>query len=1491
MDASSNAAAKAIPPRKLFRAWIRVASVSLTVLVLAFLALLWPGWPLHPLASLVSWRARTQGMELHIRSPWLHLQTDLTLCVEAAGIRLGDQNNPNALALDNLAVRWQLSDLAHAHWAPESIRLAEATGTLVAATGGGLRFVKFPVTTETAPAAAFTPANLPVGALPRTGHDINLSISRTRLVLPANLPVGKVTTGPVVLTLGQFRTGYLDIAGSLELKVDDRPGSVQFEGQLALVHDWLGQFKSDFNAAPNGTTAATHITFSASRPDATQAATISLRINDCVPGEWLALLGRADLPKITGRFDAEFEAQGDPVRRHLDAASVRIDIGAFTLAQPSLLTRPLTLTPFRLALKIEDNGNHGTLEPFATQTGPLAVSCSGITWESKGTTVSGNGRLQLGSVPLTALLEWLPPTLRAKLPLTAAEASEIGLAATTMTLDATGERTATPPHLHVSIRTGLTLNQELVAIEAESRFDPATRQIDLQVVLPDFIQARWQLALLRRFPVPELSAPLRAEFDLSGHWPSTLDDARWRIVAGQGHVIPKGPSLRWLAEPFPITSFALSGRLNNDQKKLTIDQLDLVSGRAHLAFERTELQSPQALTTMSGSAAANARFALKLEHWYAADFIPLLGLELQSMVAPAAADLAQIGLEKLETSAELNFARLPWIDPTLTTLSGTQTAIFRVGEERLPVDTVWTFDPASRRIAATLHLEGLRPDRLHLASLKNLPLPPDALDLAFSVNLEVSANPYAKSIDLMDLKADLRLQADDGRIKANPFLASDLPVKHLAMAASARILPLRLDHLKAEADFDGPTLLIDDASLDFGETGRGGLRMSLRELPLDWALARVPATWKPALLKDAEVRGRLSKFDLSAEFPSPTKTTVFPLPTALTLAVDLRNLSLRVADRPELTLPHLDLSGDLNHFDLHIDRASTDGLCLVNFTATVATPLTLARQAKATGTVESDLARLPALLAAAKPWVTLPPGVDLNGLAGQATLEFTASSPLDPAKISADLRATAKVAARQVILPMLPVAVRIGPSAFALTADVTGQSITGTVAWLPSSFAVALWITGAPTLNATFDATLQAINFHPQIGLAATVINLPQLCWYKSVGLPAKILTDARLTLRTPTTPGHITATIETEGLVISPLRSRAEIDLSDDRHPPLNLLSGVASLQLRDAKVGLSSIDLDATRNPDGATLLQLRSPLIDLAAWINQFSPAITAWNKAQVPPTAAGPAVVAAKPAPAPPTPQATAAIPILNLPAINLQADIARVSITPSSQLTNVTLVAALREGLPASLKFAASAGDKTSIAVQLDPAAGRQPWQCSLIDIGGWLRTAATPLTLLTDSPVPPNSPLETLRSLPATFVSGDITFQGTVDWRDLKNTIDGGLHIDHLELNQEIKFLSRIAALVKKRVILHVPFKVFDVSAFTASPTLVSFNKMRVEGPLTLTAEHLNLDLNSKEIDMRGKVLGISFDVAGPISDPSFYLTEKNLLIKALGTPQDDFDF
>ena len=1474
------------PPRKsAFRRIVRVTGLTLlAVAVLAFLALLWPGWPLHPLAALASSRARAQGLDVRIQSPWLRIHTNATLRLRVSKIRIGDRAQTDAVALDDLGVQWRLGDLAGGRFAPVSIRLAEATATLRTDAQGNLQLLALP-SAPPAP-AAFTPADLPAAFLPAADRPLAITLTRTRLNLPAGAPAREVTTGPVTFTVGQSEHGHLDLAGSLDLTIDQRPGSLRFDGRLALVRDWLGRFQLNATAAPDTTSPATRVAFTAARPDAKLPASVSLRINDCAPGPWLALLGRTDLPAVEGRFDAELDARGDPFTRRLDSATARLKTTALTLSQPSLLTRPLTVSPVEITLTTTDHGARGHLAAFSTGAGPLSFGSTGVTWQTDGDTISGGGQFQLAAVNITALFDWLPADLLARLPLTAAEAAEIGLAASTLDLTVAGERTAGLPRLRFTARSGLTLNRELVALTAEGHLDAATREAAFKLTLPDFVQARWQLAVLRRLTLPELAAPLRAELSLRARWPDTLDEARWSIVAGEGHVVPRGPSLRWLARPFPVTSFTLAGRLDQNQKRLAIDQLEFVSGRARFAVERTELNSTHSLNAPTATTASDARFALTLERWYAADFLPLLGPELQTVVAPVAEDLAQIGLERLATAAELSFARLPWLDPALNTLSGTQTAVIRVRDELIPVDAVWTFDAATRRVSAVLQLKDIRPDRLQLSALKNTPVPADALDLAFTARLEVSADPYAQSLDQMKLKAGVRITAKDGRIKANPLLAADLPVKHLSLAASTQILPLRLEKLQLSADFAGPVLLIEDANLDFGDTGRSGLQLTLREVPLDWALTRVPKEWIPPDLKDAKLRGRLAQLALRAEFRTPTAADPQPKPTALTLSSDVHDFGLLLPNLPEVVVPHLNISGDLDRLTLLIARASTDGFVLSDLKTSVATPLAADPQADASGNVAADLARLPSLLDAARAWVTVPPDLNLTGLAGHATVAFTASAPLDPEKLRTALRAQTTLAIRDLIAPpaLVPAGLVIGPSAFAFTADITGENATGTIHWKPKSLAFAPWLKGSPVLDVTYALTSQALDVRPRLDLAGTVIDVPELCWHKSVGLPATLSADARYTLRTSAAPARLAATLSAEGLITAPLRTRLEADLSDDQHPALNLADGLARVQLRDTVIGATTLTLDATRASDGATQLDLRVPVLDLAPWIQQLEPTLTAWNR--LPPPASKHSTLNSQPSTAPSPP-----IPPLALPALNLNATIDRITLSPARHLGPVSLDAALRDGLPSRLAFTATAGAGTTIDARLDPAAtGRQPWSFTLTDFGGWLHAGTAPLALLPASPDLPDSTFETLRTLPATFRGGDLALKGTADLRDAQNTFDGSLRIDRLTLEQELTFLAKIAALVKKRVLIQVPFKVFEVPSFTASPSKVALRKLFIDGPLNVTAERLDLDFTANEIDMAGKVLGIGFEVAGPINDPRFYLSEKNVIVKGL-TTQDDFDW
>ncbi len=1491
--------AKALSHSRCGRWWRWLWRGVLATGCLAFLALWWPGWPLHPLAFMAAQQMRGEGLQILIESPWLRARPDGTLQLLVARVSVGDAVQSEALVLESLSVRWRLLDLVRARWLPKSIQLADVAGTLRTDPAGKTQLIALPGATRPAASSTATPAfalaDLPANLLPSVGQTLNVQLDRARLRLPPGFGVGLIGADPVKMNLHRSHAGQVDLDGSLDLHVDGRPGSAQFSGQFPLTRAWLGQFKASVAVAQAEHAPATHLSFAAARTSASAPATLELQVIDCPLGDWLTLLNRADLPRISGLINLDVSLSGDPLRLRLDSAAAYLATTALTVTQSALLVRPLKVAPLRFALHVEDNGARGRVEAFTVQAGPVTLRSPGLSWQSQGTALTGDGRVELAALPLPALMEWLPAGLRAKLGLTAGECAELGLGATKFDLHFTGDHAAGLPRLHCATRTGITVNKEVVAVEAGGDFDPATGLVETQVTLPDFVEARWELAVLRRFPIPDLDAPLRAEFKLRGRWPFTLEEVRWRIVAGAGRVVPRGPSLRWLAQPFPVSSFTLNGHLDEGLQHLAVEQMEFVSGRARLALECIELRSPQPLTAASQRGGAVAHLNLKLEQWYAADFLPLLGPGLQSLVAPFAEDLALFGLEWLETGIELSFAVLPWIDPKITALKGTQAALFRIGEERVPVDVVWRFDPALRRVAAAARLEGLRLNRLPLATLRcQAPMPLEAIELPLNIDVEVSADPFADSLEHMAATATVRLSAEKGRVKANPWLGADLPVEHLLVAGAAGILPLRFERLKVEADFGGPSLLIDDARMELGQELKGALHLRLRDVPLDWAYARVPVVFRPAQLNGAELHGRLVQLDLQSEFKA-TATDSRPALTALTLSADLQKISLHLPGRTAVAVQRLELSGGLDRLLLLIDRASTDGVELTNFTTTIDQPLAPSRHAQVTGNVTIDLARLPALLATCKAEVPLPTGLDLDRLAGHATVRFSASAPLDPAKVATDLRAEVAVAASKVVFPLVPKEIRLGQSSLDLQAEVTGSTVRGRYRWQPETLAIAPWIDGTTNVTGTFALTPQTVDIHNEIDLTAAHVAVPFLLWSKATGRPAGIVSDSRLTARTPTVPARLASAIDAQGLLVSPLRTRAEADLSDNLLPALNLLPGVARLQLRDTVIGRSACEFDATPATGGATQLTLRSPLFDLTEWITLVTPAITAWSEEQARVVAMTvPPAPASRPYAPPPAPESaspsTTVIPVLPLPALDFQADIAQLKLAPAQQLTGIALTAELRDGLPRRLKLTGAAGEKTRVDLQLDPAVGRQPWRFALTDVGGWLHAAAAPVAFLPAGARPMNSLLATFLPLSDSFAGGDLALQGTLDWRNPTNTLDGSIRADRLVLIHELDFLSRIAALVKKRVILKIPFKVFEVAGFTASPTALSLRQLRLEGPINLTAEYINLDLARSLIDMRGKVLGINFDVAGPLSNPSFYLTDKSPLLKGL-TQENEFEW
>ncbi len=1661
------AAAETDPVRPPRRKWRRFRRTAATIVLLLGIALLWPGWPLHPVATVASRLVRAEGIELRVGSPWLRLHLDGVLRLHFASLTVGDAQQPSALELENFDAGWRMRDLFGSRWLPSSIDISGVTAQLRSSSGGALELVAWPTPLEADPAtspgsAIAVPADIPAALLPATGHTLRYRIGRITVRLPAGLPAREVAIHSLDTTITRPESDRLRWDTAAALRIDDRPGRVECAAQLLLGRDWLGQLEAKLTAAPTSSAPPMTLALRLDRPTTNRPLQLGLDLTECTLEDWLPLLGPTNLPAVTGQVALQLEAGIDPVARTLAAARLHLKTSALTIAQPTALARPLPVSPLALDVEIADNGARGTVRPFSVQAGPVDLHCPGIAWAAVGDEVAGEGRLQLAAIRLPELLTWLTPELAAGLPLSPQEAAEIGLEATTINLRLAGTKAGGLPRVHLEAETGLTLNRGAIACSASGDFDPADGSIEATVLLPDFVAARWQLSLLNRFPLPTIDAPVRAEFSAKGKLPDTLDRVRWKLVAGPGTILPHGPLQQWLAKPFPVTSFTLSGVLDDQARHLEIEQLGLRSGRARLELERTALRSAQALTATAGKTGAQARFSLHLRDWYAADFLPLLGPALRPAIEPFAADLALVGLEALDTEFTLDFPALPWLDPQLSALAGKQSAVFRVGEMRLPIELDWGLDPVTRHVTANAQLPDLRLNQLNLPSVQSAGLPLASLDLPFSLTLDLSADPFAPTLEQMAVKAAVGVTAKEGRIRANAWLGADLPVTNFVCSLSTRLVPLSLDRFRLEADFGGPSLQIDDTRFLQGDETRGAFRLRLAQVPLAWLFARVPPAQLPPALGGTVVRGAIDEVDLRTEFRL-AKNASLPEPTSLVLAAKASGLGVRLPGRPEATISTVLLRGDLGQIDCLVDHASVSGVVLSDFTATAIDPLQAVRRGRASGRVGVDLEQLPALLASVRDLVALPPELDLAGLAGRISARFSAEAPLDPAtfaqtlkaeaeitttpvltpllpatlagvalragfeeftlranyqaaptgpgnlgldaklrrfriqpvarpdidvdtltlaggldrlalsvdragtlgvelrnleatvetpltpdghaqgrgeigldlaqapallaayrdffampptvdltglagsvaarfsvqaplapdRLAAELKAHAEAEVAKAVFPMIPAEVRLGPSALQFAADVDGPNLSARYSWRPESLQYQDRFSGAPEVRGTATLTPQTIVTAHTVDLTTAQIALPELCWTKPLGLPAGLDLRATITPRATATPTRIEATLETRGLVCSPLDTVIEATLADENHPALEILPGVAEFALRDTRFGNSTVGFRARRDAAGVSDLQIQAPRIDLSEWVRMLEPNLTAWCAQYARDAAAEPVAAAADPAMIKDPlriPPAAAPLPALSLPPIQLSVEVPEVVLAPRAELRDIRLRAELRNGYPRSLALHASAGEDSSLKFAISPSDPRSPWDLQLKGFARWFAALTAPLGLLPDAATPPESTLLLLRTLAPAFAGGDLACSGTLDWRDQRETVTGSIKMDHLTLQQELEFLSRIAALVKRRVFLRVPFETLTVPEFAANLDFLSLRKLSIKGPIDVSSDYLNLDVPRSWLDMNGKVFGINFEVTGPTSSPSFYLSDKSTVIQSV-TTEDDFEW
>lgn len=267
----------------------------------------------------------------------------------------------------------------------------------------------------------------------------------------------------------------------------------------------------------------------------------------------------------------------------------------------------------------------------------------------------------------------------------------------------------------------------------------------------------------------------------------------------------------------------------------------------------------------------------------------------------------------------------------------------------------------------------------------------------------------------------------------------------------------------------------------------------------------------------------------------------------------------------------------------------------------------------------------------------------------------------------------------------------------------------------------------------------------------------------------------------------------------------------------------------------------------------------------------------------------ATVRQPPAASPVDPEQRITPPSPGLPDIRFSMKLDRIHIAQLRDIGEMRTAVHLVDGWPHTVAFSLAQEDH-SIELAMDGNESGWETTFSLGKVHHWVGTAVAPLDLYKSPLFQTDATVARLRNLPDSIDQGDFRLAGRINVRPDLTASLRDISLAGLILRTEVTFLSRIAALVDRRVMLLVPFKEFRIASLTYDAKgLLTANDIFIDGPINLALNLARFDTRSFDTLVRGRVFGIAFEVVGIAPDLSFYLQEKPV-IRAI-TVQDDFDW
>jgi hypothetical protein len=1203
-------------------------------------------------------------------------------------------------------------------------------------------------------------------------------------------------------------------------------------------------------------------------------------------------LPEAIRPELSGLLEVALGARFAQVENRLEGADLRFRSSALNVRLPQYMAHPLAFAPIDLEAEVGRNLESAQVSPFQLASNWFALGSEGISWKSEAGAMQGAGALDFAVIRVGPILDDLLPEVVRHYQLETAR--ELSLGPIRLDFSMLGESLETA---RGQLRVDGEVSNPAGHLPWQLEAEVGLAALDWAVTFgfEGLNETQWRALAPRDLPIPGLNAPIDFHAEASGPGPEAIDAVRWRVAIGAGTLEPREMLSPWLQQPVPIDSFVLAGSLERSLSLAVIDELELKMGRGRLAFERLELNSEDPLYSTT-DLDLSVQLGFSMENWYLNDWLDYLVPELVAALPADPREMGLVGLESFRFTTQVAFSQdtagnLEWRELR----SGGEEAILRVGERRYPMALALNLEPNGKSIGATASLNGARLDRLGLHG----PLDQYLDMLAFPLNLEIGVEaPAAMRAGMAGgPRARLRVAGGEGEILPGEFLGASVPLAGWELRVGARLDELLLDEMSFFADLQGPRLSVQEVEFD-GPLGAGPiggeLRVKLEDFPLEWAWVRVPDVIKseliPAAFRPSDFSGALDHLDLRARFlvdpeaPGPESLRSFQLDLQAT------DLGLRPGNYPRLDLASLTVAGETGEVRLEIDEAGLEGGRLEHVSVRVREPLQETRSASVEGRLVGDGAQLGRTLLSTgdllpsdvvKMLMQLPSSVSLNFAAEVPQL----SNP-DPAALAAtaDLAWNASLAPG--LIPNVPVAGDLTGD-MALTWQGGALKIKGssTVA----NFVYANQFAGAPRFEWQAESDLQTATIRFDGDLTEMAIKLPPLGWSKPRGKSANVTFGAKVGdgLLPGETPQQGAFQLRTSGLVLqqSDVAGRWLLDFAEAQ--PWG---------------GLRQVSLDRLNFDGSALQAELNLPTadtIDFRLWgsrldLAAFGPLLEDLAFALAPDSEA-PRASETPEAPVEEAVLGRAETPPAESPLLRLSTDVQidEVRLSEDRSLRGFQAGARVRGPVLEAASFGFDYGLDT-LRFALTPRGDGTPmdggeWTFFLADVASLLDYSTAPFRGLSEEARAANPTFALLAEAPAMILGGVVSAEGTLRQPPEGPILDSSLKVENLVLVKDIPLLTRLSRLVDKEVKLGVAFSRFEWDRIHLEPTRVALTGGFLDGPIDLTFEQIDFDLERSFLEMKGKVFGACYEVVGELGSLEPYLCESTILTPVLSS--DEFDW